>query len=334
VVHIAKQGEVLNSKMRNRKMMEKSEKSVVRQIVGLVVLALVTLTVPAVAQTSNVVSIPDGLTATPGGNVTTSIMLENSTGVGSVDITLRYNASVVNVTGATVGDFTYYFEFDNTNAANGWITIDTYITGGDLTGNLTIANVTLEAVGDPGDSSPLNLEIDGMGNQYGDVNGTADNGSFVIQIQAVVTSCNINGTETNAFAPGESVYVKSSGLAPNTDYKIWLQDNPVNESDSLISGEDDSGPQENVATDENGDFGPTEIWVIPGGASVTHHEYDLIIDSQESGTVGTYNAASDGIDSATVAGIVAPVPELPTILLFSLGLLVMAGYVWPLKRTG
>jgi hypothetical protein len=310
------------------------EKQRLRQLVGLLVLALVTLTVPAVAQTSNVVSIPDGLTATPGGNVTTSIMLEKSTGVASVNTTLSYNASVVNVTGATVGDFTTFFGPDFTNAANGWITINTYILGQNLTGNVTVAHVTLEAVGNPGDSSPLILEINAIGHQYGDVNGTTNNGSFVIQLQSVITSCNISGTETNAFAPGEKVYVKGSGLESNTQYKIWLQDNPVNESDSLVSGEDDSGSQENVTTDGSGDFGPTEIWAISGGASITHHEFDITLDSQESGTVGTYNAASDGIDSATVAGIVAPVPELPTILLFSIGLLVMAGYVWQWKRKG
>ena len=303
-----------------------------RQIVGLIVLASVILTGPAVAQTSNVVSIPDGLTAAPGGNVTTSIMLENSTGVASVELNLSYNASVVNVTGATAGDFIDWFVFGNTTAANGWITIYTYISGEELTGNVTVANVTLEAVGNPGDSSPLNLVIKGLGSELGDVNGTTDNGSFIVQLQPVITSCNIGGTETNAFAPGESVYVKGSGLEPNTDYKIWLQDNPVGEGDSLVSDEDDSGSQEDVTTDGSGNFGPTEIWAIPGGASITHHEYDIIVDKQNEVNTGKYNAASDGIDSATTVGITAPVPELPTILLFSIGLLVMAGYVWQSKR--
>jgi len=100
----------------------------------------------------------------------------------------------------------------------------------------------------------------------------------------------------------------------------------VNEGDSLVPGEDDSGSQENETTDGNGNFDPTVIWNISGGASVTHQEYDIVVDNQESGTVGTYNAASDGIDSATAVGIVAPIPELPTILLFSMGLLVLAGY--------
>ncbi len=310
-----------------------SEKRILGQVAGLLVLAAVTLTVPAVAQTSNVVSIPDGLIAPAGGNVTTTIMLINSTGVAAIGINLSYNSSVVNATKATKGDFTDTFKPDYANATNGWITINTYIEGQDLYGNVTIAHVTLEAVGNPGDFSALNLTIIAMGNQYGvRLNGTTDDGSFVIQLQAVITSCDSSGTEINAFAPNESVSVKGSGLRSSTEYKIWLQDDPVNESDSLNATEDPSGSQENVTTDGSGNFGPTLIWIIPLGAPITHHEYDIVVDNQESGTVGTYNAASDGIDSATVAGFIAPVPELPPMLLYSLGVHVLTGYVWQRRR--
>jgi len=159
-------------------------------------------------------------------------------------------------------------------------------------------------------------------------------GVTVIRLQSVITSCNSGGTETNAFTPGENVSVKGSGLEPSTQYKIWLQDNPVGEGDSLNTTEDASGYQENVTTDGSGNFDPTEIWAIPGGASITHHEYDIVVDKQSDVNTGKYNAASDGIDSATAVGITAPVPELPTILLFSIGLLTLAGYVRHSKREG
>jgi hypothetical protein len=160
-------------------------------------------------------------------------------------------------------------------------------------------------------------------------------GVTVLQLKALpeITSCNSGGTEINAFAPGENVSVKGSGLEPNTPYKIWIQDNPVSEGDLLNMTEDDSGSQEIVTTDGSGNFGPMEIWAIPGGASITHHEYDIIVDKQSDVNTGIYNAASDGIDSATAVGITAPVPELPTIFLFSVGLLTLAGYVlWKKKR--
>jgi len=130
----------------------------------------------------NILTTPD-LTVLQGNNITTSIMLKNSTGVGCIGVKLSYNASVVNVTDATMGNFTAQFGFDNTNAANGWITINTYITGQDLTGDVKVADVTLDAVGNLGDSSPLNLEIFAMADQYGsNVNGTTDTGTFTIPL--------------------------------------------------------------------------------------------------------------------------------------------------------
>ena len=47
---------------------------------------------------------------------------------------------------------------------------------------------------------------------------------------------------------------------------------------------------------------------------------------------GRYNAAEGGIDAAAVVGFVAPVPELPTILLLGFGLVGLAGWFGLRKR--
>jgi C1A family cysteine protease len=147
---------------------------------------------------------------------------------------------------------------------------------------------------------------------------------------ATITSCNSSGDEMNQFAPNQSVYVKGSGLDANTQYKIWIQDNAVAGGDTLVDGENPSTAltPKNVTTNASGNFGPGKIWEIPGDAPITHYEYDIVVDKQdEGGNTGKLNFASDGIDSTTVAGIVAPVPELPTIILLSIGLLTFAGYI-------
>jgi hypothetical protein len=109
----------------------------------------------------------------------------------------------------------------------------------------------------------------------------------------IITSCNSAGTEINEFAPGENVSVKATGLEASTAYKIWLQDSQVNEGDSLIVGENPSSAEtpKEVTTDGSGNFVATLIWAIPSDAPVTHHEYDIVVDNQDSGTVGTYNAS-------------------------------------------
>ena len=155
-------------------------------------------------------------------------------------------------------------------------------------------------------------------------------GVTVIPLQSLITSCDASGNETHQFTPNQSVYVKGSGLELNTDYKIWIQNDPVAEGETLVPGEDLSRLQETVTTgpdngNPSGGFPATEIWPIPQTEPVTHQPYDIVVDKVGGGE-GTYSSTDDGIDSATVVGFVAPVPELPTIILFSIGLLVLAGY--------
>jgi hypothetical protein len=83
-----------------------------------------------------------------------------------------------------------------------------------------------------------------------------------------------------------------------------------------------------VTTDADGSFDRIEIWVIPSDANPTADAFDIVADKlDDDPNTGRYNAASDSIDSATTVGFVALVPELPTLILFSIGLLVLVGYV-------
>ena len=154
------------------------------------------------------------------------------------------------------------------------------------------------------------------------------NGTFVVVSAATPSSCDAQGNEKNEFVAGESVYVKGSGFEANTSYRIWMQANPVSEGDLLTVNEDPSRVHEEATTDTNGNFSTTEIWAIPSYAPSTYDEYDIVIDKLgDEPNTGYYNAASDGIDSMGTAGFVAPVPELSTIVLFSAGLIALAGYI-------
>ena len=144
---------------------------------------------------------------------------------------------------------------------------------------------------------------------------------LTLAVCRTVTSCNSTGYPKDAFGPGETVYVKGSWLAPNTNYMIWIQPDPVNNGDPLLSSEDPSGitASDDVTTRADGSFGPTAIWSdIPEG-SIEY--YDIVADNQD----GSYFVANDGIDSATTYGIVAPIPELATIALFAVGLVMLLG---------
>ena len=146
-----------------------------------------------------------------------------------------------------------------------------------------------------------------------------------------VTSCNSAGVEVNQFAPGEEVYVKATGLTKNKDYKIWLQNDPVNDGDLLIAGENPSSAvtPKDVTTDGSGNLvdQPILIWAIPFDEPITHHNYDIVVDKQNQGAnTGKYNSAGDGLDNASVAGIVAPVPDVSSLILFASGLVLVSVY--------
>lgn len=252
--------------------------------------------------------------------------------VANFDLTITYDPSVVVVTNATInpnlGDLISNFD-DN---ATGSVRIASSNNGSGLSGDVTLVTLSLVANGTIiGETGIIGLTI----NQYGLLNSSENvisaeviNGTFVVVSAATPSSCDAQGNEKNQFVAGESVYVKGTGLEANTSYRIWIQANPVSEGDLLTVNEDPSGVHEEVTTDTTGNFSTTEIWAIPSYAPSTYDEYDIVIDKLgDEPNTGYYNAASDGIDSMSAAGFVAPVLELSPIILFSAGLIALAGYV-------
>ena len=151
-------------------------------------------------------------------------------------------------------------------------------------------------------------------------------------LKGPVLACDQYGNERNQFVYGENVYVKGHGLSTSTDYKIWIQNEAVNESDVLDTMEDPSLSQETVTTDSNGILPPTLIWEIDLSSSEPLNEWDIVVDKQGEPETGIFNGASDGIDSAITYGFEAPVPELSTMILSGVGLLALAGYIGFRKR--
>ncbi|MCD6456874.1 MAG: DNRLRE domain-containing protein, partial [Methanophagales archaeon] len=147
----------------------------------------------------------------------------------------------------------------------------------------------------------------------------------VTYISKTIISCDREGNEVDQFVPGEEVYVRAEGLEAKTRYGIWIQDDPVIEGDKLIKSENPESAKTpmKVKTDKRGNLKPTLIWSIPEDAPPSHHLYDIVFDKQEDPNEGKYNAASDGLDSSSVAGIVAPVPDVSSLVLFASGMVLM-----------
>jgi LPXTG-motif cell wall-anchored protein len=82
-----------------------------------------------------------------------------------------------------------------------------------------------------------------------------------------------------------------------------------------------------VTADSDGNVDTEAIWAIPSTAAVTYEDWDIIVDKVGVAGEGTYNVADDGIDDAAVVGFVAPIPELPAVVLLGAGLVGLLGYL-------
>ncbi len=132
-------------------------------------------TLPTIISVQDMSALKDQTTTVP-------IMIYGSPGISAVGIKVHISTSVVTVISAAGGDFTTFFGFDDSQqSTNGFVTINTYILGAPLVGDLKVADVTFKAMGNVGDSSAVTIEIIAIADNFGvEVPVTIDNGLFSI----------------------------------------------------------------------------------------------------------------------------------------------------------
>lgn len=126
-------------------------------LAGLMALSLLVIAaIPAYAQQDITVSIGN-VSLPPHASATIPIMITNDTAqnVGSARINLTYDPSVVQVTGVEGYEF---FDIFTSNIIDGTVSM-VGMNWTSLTTSIKFADVTVKAVGNPGDYSPLNLTI-------------------------------------------------------------------------------------------------------------------------------------------------------------------------------
>jgi parallel beta-helix repeat protein len=117
-------------------------------------------------------------TVTPGSNVTVPIMANNINNVAAYTLSLTYNPTVVVVD--SVGGGTLGGVFATINNATG-VTLMSGLSLTPQSGNVTLANVVLRAVGTAGQTSPLNLTVTTLSDNNGiTIPATVNNGTFTI----------------------------------------------------------------------------------------------------------------------------------------------------------
>lgn len=173
-----------------------------KRAITLVLAVLVAMTLsgimvtPACAQQDITVSIGDAFLS-PQASTTIPIMITNNTAteVGSANITLTYNKNVVFVTAVGNSDFGSdpYFTCVINNTT-GTVRMVAWSILPETT-PLRFADVTVKAVGEPGDYTPLNLEVTELRDGYGSeiYPREVSNGSVSIVAAAAVPEYNMFG---------------------------------------------------------------------------------------------------------------------------------------------
>ena len=155
----------------------KREILVLAAIVGL----LATISVTAVLSAQDAVVSIESCGADVGKNVTVPVMIKDiPVNIMTADVTLIYNKSVVNV--VSVSDSDFYSMLKDIKNEEGYTRIIAYHVGAPLIGDVKLADVTLMAVGNAGETSPLDfIDVyleDGNG---AEIPAVPENGTFTIQ---------------------------------------------------------------------------------------------------------------------------------------------------------
>ena len=205
----------------------------------------------------------------------------------------------------------------------------------------TISAGTYYLVLDDGDGTyhADNNTFEGYGDAWGSQNYYTGSTSYDDGISAVfyvvptVASCDSGGSEDSEFLYNETVYASGSGYSASTAYDVYIYPSPIADDTALgslgTSPSDSGWKAADITTDGSGDFSATSIWDTTGfGGSETEWDVIVVPDGDT-----TFNEEDDACDTlGSTAGMVAPVPEIATIVLVSLGLLAIGGFVWYRRR--
>ena len=135
--------------------------------------------------------------AAPSNIVIVPIMINNVTNLGSGNLNVTYNASVVHVIDVTngTGNALVVKEW-NVDNSTGIVRIVAWNDSSPKSGNVIFANVTYQAVGNAGESSPLNLSVSDLTDYYtyAQIPYNVSNGTFTV---SDITPPNVTNQSAN-----------------------------------------------------------------------------------------------------------------------------------------
>ena len=142
------------------------------------------ISISLVAASETTIGIDD-YSVESGNTITAPIRINDTVMLGGGEINFTYDPTVVHVTDVHQGDLRFSFKY-KINNGSGWMRANALDVEG-LSGNVTFAHLDLTAVGDDGDTSPLNITVANIFDiNFTTIAYTVNNGSFTIPSRDLV----------------------------------------------------------------------------------------------------------------------------------------------------
>ena len=227
------------------------------------------------AANENVIVGITSLSAAPGETATVPIIVDDGGDnmcLGSGIINVTYNPSVVNVTNVASGTGNA-LTVQSWNADNtaGWVIITSTDSSQAHNGSVIFANVTYEAVGSCGDSSPLNVTVNSLRNWYTycQIPCTVSSGTFTILDVAEPLVTNPSATPAAILNDNDYGRPRVPGTN-NSQLNISVTDNTAVDTVTI-----DLSPTGGSAAEEMINIPGTDIWTVTttatAGIDLTHN---------------------------------------------------------------
>ncbi|MFZ2070352.1 MAG: cohesin domain-containing protein [Halobacteriota archaeon] len=318
------------------------------------------LVLPAYAANENVVvgitSDPAISGAAPGDTATVPIIVYNVTDLAAGTLNVTYNSSVCTVADVTAGDLPIVLE---NVSLPGLAIISTVDTAGH-NGTVTFANLEIEAIGSLGETSPLNITVTLLGTcSAGAIlpaNISVNNGTFTVTgAQRWYLHNDTIMYKGNESKPGGTITIA------NGTSSIWRADEQATVDVGFPAGKNWTGRimlNESVASGNsnsftvhvgsfngsvfishgsqtiNGDGGTTYFLSISVGTfTITTNEFLALQINSSGADLKVKTGGGNSFLTSPESDPSYPIPELSSIILFSIGLLVLAAYILR-KRSG
>ncbi len=186
-------------------------------ITGSIVLLLALLIVPVSAATT--ISVSD-VFFEPGDDATISVVINNVSNLGVANINIDYDPSVVCITTVNNSDFGNLYPVINNTI--GLVKIGGVDYGNGLNGNVKLADLVIEAVGDACETSTLNLTVNELKEASATettIPATVDSGTAVLNLPPVAVPRSLH-RYNNIGDLGRAIFNGSASYDPSADGRV------------------------------------------------------------------------------------------------------------------